>query len=69
MLKDAEEKRRDNGAWMRAINEHAIWKMDNFTKQTELINKAKPSDIQALAKSILTQRNRVEVVMTGIEIK
>jgi zinc protease len=67
LLKDVEEKRRDNHAWLNAISEHAIWKMDNFTQREELIRKAKPADIQALVKSILAQRNIAEVVMTGVE--
>jgi zinc protease len=69
LLKDAEEQRRDNGAWLSAINEFAIWNMDNFTKREDLINKVKPSDIQALAKAILAQRNVAEIVMTGVEPK
>ncbi|MCL2682350.1 MAG: insulinase family protein [Bacteroidales bacterium] len=67
MLKDTEEKRRDNNAWMNAIDEYAMFKMDNFTKREEMINKLTPADIQAVAKLILGQRNRAEVVMRGIE--
>jgi zinc protease len=67
MLKDVEEKRRDNAAWLRAIDEFAIWKMDNFTQREQLINRTKPADIQALVKLILAQRNIAEVVMTGVE--
>jgi zinc protease len=68
MLKDAEEKRRDNGTWMNTINEFAIWKMD-FTQREQVLNQAKPSDIQALAKLVLGQQNIAEVVMTGVEVK
>ncbi len=67
MQKDIEEKRRDNGAWLSAINEFAMYNVDSFTKKEEALNKIKPSDIQALAKAILAQKNRAEIVMKGVE--
>ncbi|MCL2028485.1 MAG: insulinase family protein, partial [Bacteroidales bacterium] len=68
MLKDAEEKRRDNAAWMNTINEFAIWGLD-FTPREQIINSTKLADIQALAKLMLEQQNITEVVMTGVEAK
>ncbi|MDR0438536.1 MAG: insulinase family protein [Bacteroidales bacterium] len=67
MLKDTEERRRNNNAWLNAIDEYAMYKTDNFTKREEMINKLKPSDVQAIVKLILGQKNRAEVVMTGVE--
>jgi zinc protease len=69
MLKDTEEKRRDNSAWLGAINEYAMYKTDNFTKREEMINKIKLSDIQTLTKLILRQKNNAEIVMKGVEAK
>jgi zinc protease len=69
MLKDTEEKRRDNGAWLSAINEFAMYNMDNFTKREEMINKLKLSDIRDLTKQILNQKNNLEIVMKGVEAK
>jgi len=69
MKKDIEEKRRDNGAWLNAIDEYAMYKMDNFTKQEELLNKIKLSDIQGVAKLILAQKTRAEIMMKGVEAK
>jgi len=69
MKKDIEEKRRDNGAWLHAIDEYAMFKMDNFTKKEEMLNKIKLSDIQAVAQLILSQKNRAEIIMKGVEAK
>jgi zinc protease len=69
MLKDTDEKSRDNGAWLGAINEYAMYKTDVFTNREETINKIKLSDIQALVKLILEQNNLAEILMTGIEAK
>ncbi|MDR2907150.1 MAG: insulinase family protein [Bacteroidales bacterium] len=68
MKKDFEEKRRDNGTWMNAINEYAMYSTDGFTKREQLLETIKPADIQAIAKTLVSAKNRAEVIMKGVEV-
>ncbi len=67
--KNIEQNLRENGAWLNAIDEYAMYKTDSFTKKAETLEKIKPADIQAIAQMVLSQKNRAEIIMTGVSSK
>ena len=69
LLKDTEEKRRDNATWLNAINEYAMYQMDVFTQREQMINRITPADIRAIARMVVEQGNVTEVVMKGVEAR
>lgn len=63
MLKDYEQKQKENSFWADAVFNNYWYGKDMTTGYLETIKSIQPADIQALAKHIVDQKNYFEVVM------
>lgn len=66
MLKDIQEKQRDNSTWVNAIDQQYAYNRNFFIGKEELIKSITADDIKEMAKLILSQQNRSEIIMNGV---
>ena len=69
MLKKNQENLRENGYWMNAIDTYYTWNIDTLNDFDKLVNGITIEDIKKFTANIISQKNNVEVVMTGKEKK
>jgi zinc protease len=69
MLKKHKENLKENGYWLRNIDEYFYTGVDMNANYEELINKVTVSSLQKFANSLFSQKNRLEVTMTSPEAK
>ncbi|MEG1572014.1 MAG: insulinase family protein [Bacteroidales bacterium] len=65
LLKDIQEKTRDNESWMHAIDQQYTYNHNLFLGKEALVNSITAEDIKEMAKLILSQTNRSEIIMKG----
>lgn len=65
MLKTYEANQKENGYWMSLLY-GSLWEgMDGRTGYTDLVNGITNADLQQFAKTLMAQKNRIEVSMTS----
>ena len=69
MLKKYKENLKENGYWLKNIDEYFYTGVDMNTNYEELVNKATISGLQKFANSLFSQKNQIEVTMTSPEAK
>ena len=69
MLKKHKENLKENGYWLKNIDEYYYTGIDMNANYEELVNKVTISSLQKFANSLFSQKNRLEVTMTSPEAK
>jgi zinc protease len=69
MLKKIKENKAENGYWLGVIDEFNFTQMDKTSEYENIVNRLTVQDVQNFAKSILTQGNKIEVVMNPVVLK
>ncbi|MGL5773229.1 MAG: M16 family metallopeptidase [Bacteroidales bacterium] len=65
MLKKNDENLRENRYWMNAISDMREYGINFPAEYKSVVEKMTPADIQAFAKLIFSQKNKVEIIMKG----
>ncbi len=65
MLKKHRENGKENSYWLSALNRYFWEDIDTDTGYEERVNNITAADLQAFAKALLEQGNRIEVSMTS----
>lgn len=67
MLKKHKENLKENGYWVNTLNSYFWENTDMNTGYEDMVNSITAKDLQAFAKALLDQNNRVEISMTSEE--
>jgi len=65
ILKKYKENLKENGYWLKNIDEYLYTGVDMNANYETLVNKVTISDLQKFAKSLFNQNNKIEVTMTS----
>lgn len=69
LLKNYKENQRDNGYWVNSIDNFYTNNIDGVNGYEAKVNAVTVADIKAIVASIISQKNRVEVIMKGVAKK
>ena len=69
MLKQADDSEKNNGYWMRVINQFYKYGIDSHTDYKKLIEAQTPQSIAAFVAEFLKNKNHISVIMLPEEAK
>ncbi len=66
MVKSYESSIKENSYWMSALTTYYTTGRETFSQYLETLEKVTPADVQKMAKKVVTSKNMMKVICTGI---